>query len=313
MRNKPTKGYIIKMRKIAVLKGGWSPERSISIKSGENVANGFRKLGYDVYEIDVIKDLRYLTDELYKIDPDYVYNALHGIGGEDGVIQGLLEIFGKPYSNSNVLSSSLAFNKSIAKKIAKSAGVNTPHYIDINQNELKNISANNPLISYPFVVKPCSNGSSIGVFVIHDKEDLKKLQKEEWIFGNNIIVEKYIDGREFTVLVIDSKAIGAVEILPKHEFYDYSSKYDEDGSRHIPNYNLEQSRNANMYKMAEIVYNSCMCSGIARVDFRYDGIRPYFIEINTQPGMTGVSLVPDIAEYSGMSFEDILEGSLKKL
>ena len=278
---------MINIKRITVLKGGWSPEREISLQSGAYIASILRDNGFEVYEIDVRKDLLYLTQELYKSNPDYIYNALHGIGGEDGVIQGILEIFGKPYSNSNVLSSSICFDKQICKTIVKANGVNTieGYCIDssnikyINNNIDKNTSGIDVLntciqnkdniinMEYPFVIKPACNGSSVGVFLIFNEEDLNKIKLIDWQCGNEVIIEKYIKGREFTVAVINDKAIGALEIVSKNKFYDFDSKYSEGGSKHMSNYILDKETENNMFRMAEIAYKACKCKGIARYIF----------------------------------------------
>jgi D-alanine-D-alanine ligase len=300
------------VKKIAVLMGGWSSEREVSLNSGQNVVHSLTKMGFDVCAIDVKKDLCYITEELYRVNPDFIFNILHGFGGEDGIIQGVLDLFGVPYSNSGVLSSSIAFNKTICKKIVKSVGVRTIDGFDISKEEIKYINVVNGIaIKYPFVVKPASNGSSIGVFLIFNVTDLDNLKDTEWSFGNEVIVEKYIEGREFTVLVIDGKAIGAVEIVSKNKFYDFESKYEIGGSEHIATYDLEQSTKQEMFEMATKAFEVCFCKGIARIDFRYDGRHMYFLEINTQPGMTKLSLVPDIAAANGMSMEQLLELTIK--
>ena len=291
--------------------GGWSPEREVSLKSGKNVVNGLKKLGYDVYPIDVKKDLRYITAELYKANPDYIFNTLHGVGGEDGVIQGILEVFGKPYSNSGVLGSAVCFSKLISKYILGANGIRVIKGLNIKKNDLKNIDPANPIEKYPFVIKPSESGSSVGIFLIFDENDLKKVQNTVWDFGEDILIEKYIKGREFTVLVANGKVLGSVEITYKNEFYDYASKYNTGGSSHVADYYMPNPDQEEMYKMAEKSYNLCKCSGIARIDFLYDGEKPYFLEVNTQPGMTEMSLVPDIAKYNGISFEEILEMCLK--
>ena len=297
------------IERIVVLKGGWSSEREISLQSGAHVASLFRESGFDVYEIDVKKDLLYITQELYKANPDYIYNALHGIGGEDGVIQGILEVFGKPYSNSNVLSSSICFNKQICKTIVKASGVNVVSGYYITSSDIKNMNTINGInIDYPFVIKPSCNGSSVGTFLIFNKEDLNKLKSIEWNYGDEIIIEKYISGREFTVAVVDGKAIGALEIvLNNNIFYDFKAKYNNGESKHIANYNLGKEMETKMFKMAETSYTACKCNGLARIDFRYDGNDIYFLEINTQPGMTSTSLVPDILRNSNIQFIDSLQ------
>ena len=256
------------IERIVVLKGGWSSEREISLQSGAHVASLFRESGFDVYEIDVKKDLLYITQELYKANPDYIYNALHGIGGEDGVIQGILEVFGKPYSNSNVLSSSICFNKQICKTIVKASGVNVVSGYYITSSDIKNMNTINGInIDYPFVIKPSCNGS-----------------------------------------IVDGKAIGALEIvLNNNIFYDFKAKYNNGESKHIANYNLDKEMETKMFKMAETSYTACKCNGLARIDFRYDGNDIYFLEINTQPGMTSTSLVPDILRNSNIQFIDSLQ------
>ncbi|MDR3224587.1 MAG: D-alanine--D-alanine ligase [Holosporales bacterium] len=288
--------------KIAVLLGGWSPEREVSLDSGRCVADGLRQLGHEVFEIDVKKDLRSLTDDLYGCSPDVIFNVLHGIGGEDGVIQGVLELFGVPYSSSGVLGSAIAFDKAICKELAKAKGIKVADGFEITKEEIASID-----MEYPFVVKPANNGSSIGVFLIFNDSDFHRLKEIEWNFGDKILVEKYIGGREFTVMVLDGKAVGIVEITCKREFYDYSSKYEIGGSTHLSNFELDESTVNEMFDMSEKVFKACCCRGIARADFRYDGEKVYFLELNTQPGLTTLSLVPDIARFKGTSFEELLE------
>ena len=294
---------VMKIKKISVLLGGWSDEREISIKSGKNVANVLRNMGYDVSEIDVKKDLQYITEELYKSQPDFIFNILHGTGGEDGVIQGVLDIFGVPYSGCNLLSSAICFDKAICKDIVKNNGI---RIIDGFVTDKKNISCIRDKISYPFVIKPAACGSSVGVFLILDDDDWNKFIKTEWVFDNKIIVEKYIKGREFTVCVINGKAIGALEILYKNKSYDFESKYDKDGSKHITNFNMDETSRKELIDMSEKAFKACYCSGCVRIDYRYDGSNIYFLEINTQPGMTSTSLVPDIALNANIAIEDLL-------
>jgi D-alanine-D-alanine ligase len=301
--------------RVTVLKGGWSPEREVSLKSAAFVAGELRKLGHEVYELDIfVKNLRYLTDQLYDSDPDFIFNALHGCGGEDGVIQGVLEVFGVPYNTTGILGSAIAFHKSVCKKIVESRGVAVISGYDIQAEEIGGI--NNPdgiQMDYPFVVKPAENGSSIGVFLISNPRDLAKLKDLKWSFGPDVIVERYIDGREFSVLVIDGKVIGAVEIIPKNQFYDYRSKYDKDGSVHLCDFELEEKLMAEMYEMAAKSFDACHCRGIARADFKCDGMNIYFLELNTQPGMTEVSLVPDIAKFNHVEMKSILVNNMLKL
>jgi D-alanine-D-alanine ligase len=294
------------VKKIVVLKGGWSSERAVSLLSGKNVADTFRNLNYEVFEIDVKKDLRFIVDALYKADPDYIFNALHGSGGEDGVIQGMLEIFGKPYSGSGVLSSSVCFNKCITKTMVQSVGIITPKYIEMQRTDIQRMDPANPPFQYPFVIKPSENGSSVGVTIVKSADTLASFQKTEWTYGEDILLEKYITGREFTVLVVNQKAIGSTEITYKSEFYSYDSKYNANESQHVHDYTMPSDDVYAMHEAAEKACLVCRCKGTSRVDFIYDGLCAYFLEINTQPGMTNVSLVPDIAKYKNILLKDIL-------
>ena len=294
------------IKKIAVLMGGWSDERDISLRSGAQIASDLKSLGFDVTSIDVKKNLRSLTDELYKSQPDYIFNELHGAGGEDGVIQGVLEIFGVPYSNSRVLSSAIAFDKAIAKIIVEHAGVRIVPGVCIKSSDINLINISSDIkFDFPFVIKPTDNGSSVGVCLIRDESDLLKVQSKPWQHGDRVLVEKYIPGRELTVLVLNEKVIGSVEIVYKNAFYDFDAKYSISGSNHIANYEIPHDAKIELHHMAEKAYNACLCKGIARIDFRYDGQKMYFLEINTQPGMTSTSLVPDILRANGFSLTDI--------
>jgi D-alanine-D-alanine ligase len=287
--------------------GGWSTEREVSIRSGKNVAKCLSGMGYSVTEIDVKKDLRRFTSAIYDAVPDFVFNILHGTGGEDGVIQGVLEMYGVPYSGSGTLSSAIAFDKSICKKLARVAGARVADWIDITEDEIANINtASGTQMPYPFVIKPLANGSSIGVRPVFNEVDLTRIKNSKWDFGKEVMIERYIPGREFTVMILNGKVIGMLEITCKSSFYDYSSKYDAGGSAHIADFDLPNPVRLEMYAMTEIVYAACRCVGIARADIRYDGKNPYFLEINTQPGMTDQSLVPDIARLGGGSMESML-------
>lgn len=296
------------IKKIAVLNGGWSSEREISLKSGENVAKVLCNLGYEVQTLDVKKDLKFITDELYRIKPDFIFNTLHGSGGEDGIIQGVLDVFGVPYNTSGVLSSAVSFNKTVAKILVEKAGVRTIPGYDTDSSKLSQIQN-----EFPIVVKPSENGSSVGVFIIRNQSEFDEFLKTDWTYGKNVIVENFIEGREFTVLVLNKKAIGALEIKPKNEFYDFESKYAKGGSEHLTTYEMPREAESEMMEMAEKAYMACYCKGMARVDFIYSKTdsKVYFLEINTQPGMTSVSLVPDIARSKGISQEELLENIIR--
>ncbi|MBQ8651543.1 MAG: D-alanine--D-alanine ligase [Alphaproteobacteria bacterium] len=294
------------MKNITVLKGGWSSEREVSLKSGENVAQILKKLNYNVTEIDIIKDLNFITKSLYASKPDFIFNMLHGTGGEDGVIQGILDVFGVPYNTSNTLSSAICFDKAISKELVKSLGVNVIKSIIINSDDLRSLN-NEIIFQYPFVIKASQEGSSVGIYIIKNEKELKELQNKEWKHGKRILVEEYIKGREFTVLVINGKSIGAVEILPQNDFYDYASKYNIGGSKHIADYQLDSNLEQVMLEYAELSYIACANKGMIRVDFIVTDSEVFYLETNTQPGMTSVSLVPDIAKANGISQEVLLD------
>ena len=292
------------IRNISVLLGGWSSEREISLASGQNVANVLRNMGYSVSEIDVRKDLRYLVASLYDAHPDFIFNMLHGFGGEDGVIQGILDVFGVPYTGCSAQSSAICFDKAICKKIVQNSGVRVAEGFETTASFLPEVKK---YIDYPFVVKPSRNGSSVGLFIVLCDEDWQELQKTDWMFGDKIIVEKYIKGREFTVCVIDGEILGSLEITFKNQTYDYKAKYEIGASSHISDFVMDKRAMQEMYEMSKIAFNACECSGLVRIDYRYDGDKVYFLEINTQPGMTSTSLVPDIARSAGLTPEDLLQ------
>ena len=292
------------IRNISVLLGGWSSEREISISSGQKVANILRNMGYNVSEIDVKKDLKHLVGKLYEANPDFIFNMLHGFGGEDGIIQGVLEVFGVPYSGCSVLSSAICFDKAVCKKIVKNNGVRVAEGFETEASHLLEVKK---YIDYPFVVKPAQNGSSIGLFIVLGEQDWQKLQHTSWIFGDKIIVEKYIKGREFTVCMLDGEVLGALEITFQNQTYDYKAKYEVGASSHISNFAMDEQSMKEMYQMSKIAFKACECSGLVRMDYRHDGEKAYFLEINTQPGMTATSLVPDIARFAGLKPEDLLQ------
>ncbi len=292
------------IKNISVLLGGWSSEREISILSGHNVANILRNMGYSVSEIDVRKELRHLVASLYETHPDFIFNMLHGFGGEDGVIQGILDVFGVPYSGCSVRSSAICFDKAVCKKIVKNSGVRVVEGFETNASLLLEAKEH---IDYPFVIKPAQNGSSVGLFIVLCEEDWQKLRNTNWIFGDKIIIEKYIKGREFTVCVLDGEVLGSLEITFKNQTYDYKAKYEIGASSHISNFSMDKKAMEEMHEMSKIAFNACECSGIVRIDYRYDGDKVYFLEINTQPGMTATSLVPDIARFAGLNPKDLLQ------
>jgi D-alanine-D-alanine ligase len=294
------RGYMAKH--VAVLKGGWSAEREVSLASGAACAKALRELGYRVTEIDVAPDI---AEMLKREKPDVVFNALHGRYGEDGCVQGLLEILKIPYTHSGVMASAVAMDKPMAKVVFTTAGLKTPRGMVMSSEELL---AGDPL-PRPYVVKPANEGSSVGVHIIKDGHGSLALGHEE----NNTIwlVEEYIEGREITVAVLDGKPLGVTEIRPKSGFYDYENKYTDGKTEHLCPAPLTPKEYADVMQMALDAHIAIGCRGLTRSDFRYDGKDFYILEINTQPGMTSLSLSPEIAASVGMSFNDLVEALIK--
>ncbi|MCC6887709.1 MAG: D-alanine--D-alanine ligase [Hyphomicrobiales bacterium] len=291
---------------VAVLMGGWSAEREVSLRSGRACAEALVRLGYRVTRIDVGRDIAAV---LGTVKPDVVLNLLHGRPGEDGTLQGLLEIVGIPYSHSGVLASALAMQKDMAKAVLKAAGVPVPEGIVASRLD----AAREHLLPPPYVVKPLAEGSSVGVFVVtadrlHPPQELGR---DDWTYGDRVIVEKYIAGKELTCAVIGDQALGVIEIVPAVRFYDYEAKYAPGGSRHllpapVSSFVYQQAR-----ELALGAHRALGCRGVSRSDFRFDdslgGTEGLVcLEVNTQPGMTETSLVPELAGHAGISFDELV-------
>ena len=302
------------MKKIAVLLGGKSAEREISLKTGTAVANALVSLGYNVKSIDTKDNF---IDDLKQFHPDLVFIALHGPFGEDGTIQGLLEILGYPYTGCGVLASSLASNKIYAKRIFKEADIPTPNFFAIKEKDyLTNpMEIENMLLKdfeLPLVIKAPNQGSTIGIYFAKQKSDLNTMILEAFKFEKEILIEEFIHGREVTVAIMGNDEL---QIFPTLEIvsnsgtgiYDYVAKYTKGMSDHIIPARISESVNEQIYILAEKSYRSLGCRGFARVDFIVENdINPYVLEINTMPGMTETSLFPDAAQHIGISFEELV-------
>lgn len=293
----------MKPKKVSVLMGGWSSEREVSLISGQAVAQTLSELGHHVQLIDVKKDVFSLLKALDP-KPDVVFNALHGVGGEDGVIQGILEMLSIPYTHSGVTASALAMNKVLSRKIFESIGIRVPDWKVIGKKELSESDPFTP----PYVIKPINEGSSKGVAIIHHSNERPQLNGT-WPYGDEILVEKYIKGREIQVGVMGGKALGAIEIRPLCEFYDYKAKYTPGYAEHIIPVVLSSSSYEKVLELAETSHNILGCKGVSRVDFLYeeDEDNFYLLEVNTQPGMTPLSLLSEIAGYQGISFQQLVD------
>ena len=298
-----------KPKHIAVLYGGWSAEREVSLNSGKEVAKALREKGYQVSLIDATEQL---AEELIRLKPDAVFNALHGRWGEDGCVQGLLEMLRIPYTHSGVMASSTAMHKPTAKEIFESHGLQCPSGGIYTKAQ---VLAAEPL-PRPFVIKPINEGSSVGVEIAFE-HDNKHYTEANWPFGEEVLIEPYIPGREIQVAVLNGKALGAIEIKPQTGFYDYEAKYTDGKADHLMPAPIEPQAYAEICALAERAHAALGCRGLTRSDFRYDTSdnpayntgqsRFYLLEINTQPGMTLLSLAPEIAAHGGIDFAELVD------
>ena len=285
---------------IAVLMGGWSAEREVSLVSGAAVANALSNAGYQVTSIDVQRDMSSLLTRLYP-RPDAVFNALHGRYGEDGCVQGLLNILDIPYTHSGVLASALAMDKPVAKRLMRDVGIKVADHQIVTREEMTNTG----VMDAPFVIKPLNEGSSVGVSIIHENDHFD-LAAAEWRYGEKVMVEKYIAGRELTVAVMGDLALDVTEIDTQRQFYDYDAKYSQGGSRHKVPADLPADIYEEALRISLLAHETMGCRGVSRADMRYDGTNLYMLEVNTQPGMTPTSLVPEQAAHANISFEDLV-------
>jgi D-alanine-D-alanine ligase len=287
---------------VAVLMGGWSSERPVSLASGDACATAAEAAGYRVTRVDVGRDVAGI---LAGLKPDVALNALHGPFGEDGCIQGILEILAIPYTHSGVLASALAMNKPKAKDVMKAAGIPVAEALLMNRFDV----AKSHVMAPPYVVKPPNEGSSFGVLIV--KEDAphppQELYGDDWKHGDIVMVERFVGGRELTCAVRGDEALDVIDILTDQRFYDYHAKYAAGGSKHVLPAQISPIIYQNVRMLALRAHQALGCRGVSRADFRYDD-RPggsdelICLEVNTQPGMTATSLVPEMAAYAGMDF-----------
>lgn len=295
-------------KKILVVLGGTSREREISLESAKSCIKALKKIGYRVFKFD---PKYYSLTKLEKDNPDIIFNSLHGKDGEDGKIQSYFEYFRIPYTHSGVLSSMLAMNKYFSKQLFIKNRIRTPNYFFYNNNNSKfnlyrKIKQNN--LKFPIVIKPNDEGSSIGVKICKNihllKKEFEKLRKNY----QNLIFETYIPGQEIQVALMGGKSIGAIELRPKREFYDYSAKYKKSAKTlHIMPAPLSKKKYKEVLKISEKANKILKCRGIVRCDFRFYKNKFFLLEINTQPGMTSLSLVPEIAKHSNISFLQLVQ------
>jgi D-alanine-D-alanine ligase len=296
------------MKHVAVLMGGWSAERPVSLNSGRGCAGALEAKGYRVSRIDVGRDI---ADVLAKLRPDVAFNALHGPDGEGGTIQGVLEVLRIPYTHSGVLASALAMQKDLAKVVLQAAGVPVAPGLTVDRHDAARRHAMEP----PYVLKPIAEGSSFGVVIV--KEDRahppQEVGREDWPYGDRLIAERYVAGKELTCAVIGDRALDVIEVEPVSEaFYGYDAKYAKGGSVHVLPAKIKPKIYHEVQELALRAHRALGCRGVSRADFRWDETKGesgelVCLEVNTQPGMTETSLVPEMAAYAGLSFGDLVE------
>lgn len=292
---------------VCVLMGGLAAEREVSLRSGEACAKALEAQGFRVTRLDVGRDA---AQRLAEIKPDVAFNALHGRYGEDGAIQGVLEILRIPYTHSGVLASALAMRKDRAKDVLKAAGVPVAEGVTLHRLE----AAKAHVLAPPYVVKPLGEGSSFGVIIVKADQahPPQELTREDWAYGDLVLVESFAPGRELTCAVIGDRAYGVTEIRAANGgWYDYDAKYAPGGSVHILPANLKEFVYQNVQELALVAHRALGCRGVSRTDFRYDETdsgedRLVVLEVNTQPGMTETSLAPEIAAHAGLSFGELV-------
>ncbi|MBT3557333.1 MAG: D-alanine--D-alanine ligase [Rhodospirillales bacterium] len=292
-------------KNVVVLMGGWSAEREVSLVSGAECTNALKNAGYAVTPIDVQRDMGALLTRLLP-RPDVVFNALHGRYGEDGCVQGLLDMLGVAYTHSGLLASAMAMDKPLAKRLFAAEGLTVAEEVILDRQSLMD---SDPM-PRPFVIKPLNEGSSVGVHIVMDRDNEPLFGSTGWPYGEKVMVEKFIPGRELTVAVMgkgdDAKAMAVTEISTHRGFYDYDAKYEDGGSVHVVSEGIDNILADEAMRSAEVAHRTLGCRGISRSDFRFDGKDLYILETNTQPGMTPTSLVPEQAAEIGMSFENLV-------
>ncbi len=288
-----------------VLMGGKSAEREVSLDSGRACAAALKEAGYHVDPYDFDGDVAGLVAALDP-KPDAVFNALHGRWGEDGCVQGLLELLDIPYSHSGLMASALAMNKPMAKSLVAAAGITCPHGMVVATETL----ADGDPMPRPYVVKPLAEGSSVGVQIVRAGDNRTPLGDQPWRFGAEVLVEEYIEGRELTVSVMGERALEVTELRPTVEFYDYKAKYTDGVTEHLVPAPIDEKIREQALNAALRAHQILCCRGVTRSDFRYDDTdgepgRLFYLETNTQPGMTALSLVPEQAAQVGISFPQL--------
>ncbi|WP_300389886.1 D-alanine--D-alanine ligase [Henriciella sp.] len=291
------------MKRVAVVYGGWSSEREVSVSSGTQMLRAAKAAGYDAVGIDATRDL---ARQIADVQPDVILNGLHGPWGEDGCVQGLFEILDIPYTHSGVTASAIAMDKRKSKAVYMQAGLDVAKDVAVTREEAARAHPIDP----PYVIKPVNEGSSFGVVFVRETNNgpSQLVLSEEWKYGDNLMAEEYIPGRELTVAVLGDKPLAVTEITTLREFYDFDAKYAAGGSRHVVPADVPEPITNKALEAALKAHQALGCRGVTRSDFRFDEDkdRLVILETNTQPGMTPTSLVPEQAAYAGTTFEDLV-------
>ncbi len=296
-------------KKIGVLMGGLSSEREVSLATGNAILKALQEKGYKAVAIDVNRDV---AEVIRKSGIEIAFNGLHGKYGEDGAIQGLLEFSGIPYTGSGILASSVGMNKILSKLVFKAHGLLVGPYLAVHAEKREQLSEALSIMSFPLVVKPSSEGSSVGVSLVYRHDELAPAADLAFKYDREILIEKYITGKEVQVGVLGDRALGAIEIVPKNVFYDYEAKYKEGMSEHFFPARVPAEVYQRVLQNGLDAHRALGCRGYSRVDFIVDAAgAPYILEVNTLPGMTATSLLPDIARGTGISFPDLVEEILR--
>jgi D-alanine-D-alanine ligase len=296
-------------KKIGVLLGGLSSEREVSLASGSAILAALKEKGHHAVAIDVGRDV---AEKIHEQHIDAAFIALHGKFGEDGAVQGLLEIMGIPYTGSGVLASALGMNKTISKEVFRSRGLQVGSYKILYAGDAENAATIVDQLTFPVVVKPHAEGSSVGVSLVFKKEDVAPAIDLAFKYGGEILIEKFIRGKEVQVGILGDRALGAIEIVPKRAFYDYAAKYEKGMSDHFFPARIDAAAYRKTLESGLAAHRALGCRGYSRVDFIIDEEgTPYILEVNTLPGMTATSLLPEIAKGVGLSFPDLVEEILR--
>jgi D-alanine-D-alanine ligase len=307
------------MKSIVVLKGGVSPEREVSLVSGNAIAESLRKQGFSVSELDPAdyQGFRELGARLHSLEPDLVFLALHGGSGENGELQAALDQSGFRFTGSGSKACAVTMDKYVSKLVAREEGIPVPDYILMREDLLHDY--NDPAdyanftarLGLPLIVKPNDGGSSVGITRVERLEDLKQAVNDAFSYSNSVLLEQFVHGRELTVTVLDGKSLPVVEIKPRNGWYDYANKYTKGYTEYLAPAPIPEAVAKLLQLYAQRLWVAFDCKGYARMDFRYDGETPYFLEVNTLPGMTPLSLTPMAAKCSGMDFDQLMEQIIK--